>query len=215
MTDISRKNYILVIDALKCFDCKACMVACKVENNVPNGRWRNWVKPAIGPKGRRIQFQPGQCMQCEEPACVAACPVKATYQRSDGMVVIDPNKCIGCGNCVTGCPYGARFWNPITRLAEKCDYCQHRLVRGEEPACVETCPTKARVFGDLNDPASKASALMKKGRLVQVKNTLIDTKPRIYYTAGTVQLNWPKEPTLPGDVHLPASFWKINENNNQ
>jgi Fe-S-cluster-containing dehydrogenase component len=208
VTDISRKNYILVIDALKCFDCKSCMVACKVENNVPNGRWRNWVKPAIGAKGRRFQFQPGQCMQCEAPACVAACPVRATYKRSDGMVVIDPTKCIGCGNCVTGCPYGARFWNPITRLAEKCDYCQHRLIQGEEPACVETCPTKARIFGDLKDPTSKVSALMKKGRLVQVKNTLIDTKPRIFYTAGTVQLNWPKEPTLPGDVHLPASFWK-------
>ena len=119
MTDISRKNYILVIDALKCFDCKACMVACKVENNVPEGRWRNWVKPTADPKGRRVQFQPGQCMQCENPACVAACPVRATYKRSDGMVVIDPKKCIGCGNCVTGCPYGARFRNPETKPGGK------------------------------------------------------------------------------------------------
>lgn len=210
MKDKTQKKYILVIDALKCIDCKACMVACKVENNVPNGRWRNWVKPALGAKGRRVQFQPGQCMQCEAPACVAACPVRATYKRIDGMVVIDPKKCIGCGNCVTGCPYGARYRNPFTRLAEKCDYCQHRLIRGEAPACVATCPTKARVFGDLNDPASQVSALMKKGRLVQVKNTLIDTRPRIYYTAGTVHLNWPKEPTLPGNVRLPVSFWKNN-----
>ena len=208
MIDISRKNYILIINAQKCLDCKACMVACKVENNVPRGYWRNWVKPDGGSKDRRTQFQPGQCMECEAPACVAACPVRATYKRPDGMVVIDPKRCIGCGNCVTGCPYGARFRNPVTKLAEKCNYCEHRLVRGEEPACVTTCPTKARVFGDLNDPESGVSALMKKGRLVQVTNRLVNTKPRIYYMAGTIQLDWPKEPTLPGNIHLPRSFWK-------
>jgi Fe-S-cluster-containing dehydrogenase component len=208
MKDQTQKNYILIIDALKCFDCKACMVACKVENNVPKGMWRNWVRPTGGLKRKRTQFQPGQCMECEAPSCVPACPVRATHKRADGMVVIDPARCIGCGNCVTACPYGARYRNPVTRLAEKCDYCQHRLQRGEEPACVETCPTKARVFGDLNDPASKVSTLMKKGRLVQVRNPLIDTRPRIYYLAGTLQLDWPREPTLPGNVHLPASFWK-------
>jgi len=208
LIDLSRKNFILIVDARKCFDCKACMVACKVENSVPKGNWRNWVKSTKGAKGRRTQFQPGQCMQCAEPACVAACPVRATYKRSDGMVVIDPARCIGCGNCLTGCPYGARFRNPQTRLAEKCDYCQHRLKRGEQPACVETCPTKARVFGDLNDPDSAVSVLMKKGHLVQVANRLVNTKPRIYYTAGTAQLDWPKEPTLPGNIHLPVSFWR-------
>lgn len=208
MIDISHKQFVLIIDSKKCFDCKACMIACKVENRVPQSSWRNWIKPTSDAKGRRIQFQPGQCMQCEAPACVAACPVKATYKRKDGMVVIDPAKCIGCGNCLTGCPYGARYRNPVTKLAEKCDYCQHRLIQGEEPACVTTCPTKARVFGDLNDPNSKVSSLMKKGRLVQVTNRLVNTKPRIYYTAGTASLDWPKEPTLPGNIHLPLSFWK-------
>lgn len=208
MIDISRKKFVLIIDARKCFDCKACMVACKVENNVPNGSWRNWVKRTGGPKDRKTPFQPGQCMQCEAPACVAACPVRATYKRSDGMVVIDPTRCIGCGNCVTGCPYGARFRNPETKLAEKCTYCEHRLKKGEEPACVTTCPTKARVFGDLNDPDSAVSTLLKKGGLVQVANRLVNTKPRIYYLAGTAQLDWPREPTLPGNVHLPVSFWK-------
>jgi Fe-S-cluster-containing dehydrogenase component len=206
--DISRKQYVLVIDSQKCIDCKACMIACKVENQIPQGYWRNWIKQTANPKGRRIQFQPGQCMQCESPACVAACPVRATYKRNDGMIVIDPKRCIGCGNCVAGCPYGARFRNPETKVAEKCNYCEHRLLRGEEPACVTTCPTKTRVFGDLNDPNSTVSQLMKKGGLVQVANQIVNTRPRIYYLAGVVQLDWPREPTLPGNVHLPVTFWK-------
>ena len=110
---------------------------------------------------RRTEFQPGQCMQCDTPSCVAACPVDATYKQADGLVVIDPMKCIGCGNCVTACPYGARYRDPGTRRADKCDFCEHRLKRGEEPACVVTCPTKARTFGDLNDPNSEVSRMVK------------------------------------------------------
>jgi len=208
MKESTPKKYAIVIDTFKCFDCKACMIACKVENEVPVGFWRNWVKHSGRAGERRTQFQPGQCMQCDEPSCVEACPVGATYKQNDGLVVIDPLKCIGCGNCVTACPYGARYRNPIHRVADKCDFCQHRLRRGEEPACVETCPTKARVFGDLNDPASEVSKLMNKEKLVQVINPLINTNPSIYYLEGTSLLEWPVEPTLPGNVHMPPSFWK-------
>lgn len=208
MKESKPKKYAIVIDTFKCFDCKACMVACKVENEVPVGFWRNWVKHNGRASGRRTQFQPGQCMQCDEPSCVEACPVGATYKQNDGLVVIDPLKCIACGNCVTACPYGARYRNPIRHVADKCDFCQHRLRRGEEPACVETCPTKARVFGDLNDPVSKVSELMNREKLVQVINPLINTNPNIYYLEGTSLLDWPVEPTLPGNVHMPPSFWK-------
>jgi tetrathionate reductase subunit B len=202
------KKYAIVIDTFKCFDCKACMIACKVENEVPKGFWRNWVRHTGGDTGRRTHFQPGQCMQCDEPSCVEACPVQATYKGKDGLVVIDPMKCVGCGNCVTACPYGARYRNPANHLADKCDFCEHRLKNGQEPACVETCPTKARVFGDLNDPESKVSELMKKEELVQVTHPLIDTKPNIHYVQGTVPLDWTIMPTLPGGVHMPPSFWK-------
>ncbi|OEU45383.1 MAG: hypothetical protein BBJ60_11695 [Desulfobacterales bacterium S7086C20] len=208
MKESKPRKYAIVIDTFKCFDCKACMVACKVENEVPVGFWRNWVKHNGRAGGRRTQFQPGQCMQCDEPSCVEACPVGATYKQNDGLVVIDPLKCIACGNCVTACPYGARYRNPIRHVADKCDFCEHRLRRGEEPACVETCPTKARVFGDLNDPASEVSKLMNKEKLVQVINPLINTNPSIYYLEGTSLLEWPVEPTLPGNVHMPPSFWK-------
>ena len=202
------KKYAIVIDASRCFDCKACMIACKVENNVPEGFWRNWIKHTGGDGGLMTHFQPGQCMQCDEPACVAACPVGATYKQADGLVAIDPAKCIGCGNCVTACPYGARYRNPETRTADKCDFCEHRLKVGELPACIETCPTKARTFGDLNDPGSAVSRLVKNEKLVRIVNPLVDTQPNIYYFEETALIDWPVEPTLPGGRHMGRQYWK-------
>ncbi len=203
------KKYGIIIDASKCIDCKACMIACKVENNVPEGAWRNWIRPLwdMG-VGRKSEFQPGQCMQCDTPSCVAACPVNATYKQPDGLVAIDPKKCIGCGNCVTACPYGARYRNSARQIADKCDFCQDRLKRGEEPACVVTCPTKTRIFGDLNDPQSEVSRLLKEEKLVRVTAPHVDTRPNIYYHQGTRLLDWAVTPTLPGNVHMSREFWE-------
>ena len=203
------KKYGIVINTAKCIDCKACLIACKVENNVPEGFWRNWIRPLWNiDNNRKAEFQPGQCMQCDSPSCVAACPVNATYKQADGLVVIDPKKCVGCGNCVTGCPYGARYRNPTTRVADKCDFCSQRLAVAEEPACVVTCPTKARIFGDLNDPGSEVSRLVSKENLVRVTAPHVDTRPNIYYHEGTRLLDWATTPTLPGNVHMERKFWE-------
>jgi tetrathionate reductase subunit B len=205
------KKYAIVIDASRCIDCKACMIACKVENNVPEGSWRNWIRPLLDRSGeRKSEFQPGQCMQCDSPSCVAACPVGATYKQPDGLVVIDPRKCIGCGNCVTACPYGARYRNSTRHIADKCDFCEHRLKRGEEPACVVTCPTKTRIFGDLNDPQSEVSRAVKEEKLVRVVAPHINTRPNIYYHEGTRLLDWAVAPTLPGNVHMSREFWETS-----
>ena len=201
-------KYAMVIDASKCFDCKACIVACQLENGVPPRFERGWIKHAAGGQETKLQFQPGNCMQCDEPSCVEACPVGATFKSRDGRVLIDPSTCIDCGNCVSACPYGARYRHPTKHTADKCDFCQRRLKRGLEPACVVTCPTRARVFGDLNDPSSKVSKLLKQGGLVRVINPKVDTKPNIYYMEGTMPLTWPAEPTLPGNVHMPLVFWR-------
>ena len=208
MKDSESAKYAIVINPFKCIDCKACMIACKVENEVPRGLWRNWVIHPGGIQDKRTHFQPGQCMQCDEPTCVAACPVGATYKKNNGLVVIEPEKCIGCGYCVTACPYGARFRHPTKRVADKCDFCEHRLKEGEDPACIETCPTKARIFGNLNDPESEVSKLVKNEKLVQLINPVINTKPSIYYFRGTLPLDWPVLPTLPGGVHMSPEFWK-------
>jgi Fe-S-cluster-containing dehydrogenase component len=205
------KKYAIVIDASRCIDCKACMIACKVENNVPEGSWRNWIRPLLDRSSeRKSEFQPGQCMQCDSPSCVAACPVGATYKQPDGLVVIDPRKCIGCGNCITACPYGARYRNSTRHIADKCDFCEHRLKRGEEPACVVTCPTKTRIFGDLNDPQSEVSRAVKEKKLVRVVAPHINTRPNIYYHEGTRLLDWAVAPTLPGNVHMSREFWETS-----
>lgn len=211
MTQHKEKKYAIIIDSSKCFDCKACMIACKVENEVPRGFWRNWVRTVNDQDGDlRTEFQPGQCMQCDDPSCVAACPVGATFKQKDGLVVIDKNKCIGCGNCVTACPYDARYRHPTRQVADKCDFCEHRLKQGEEPACVQTCPTRARVFGDLNDPSSKVSQLLKDEKLIRIPAPHINTKPNIYYHMGTNLLDWAREPKMPGNVHMPRSFWETS-----
>jgi Fe-S-cluster-containing dehydrogenase component len=208
MANVKNARLAMVINTKRCFDCKACMMACKVENDLPCGFWRNWVRDDSKGASPRTQYQPGQCMQCDEPSCVAACPVGATWRRADGVVVIDPLKCIGCGNCVTACPYGARYRNPVTRLADKCDFCSQRLAQGQAPACVETCPTRARVFGDLNDPKSAVSKLVKSGEVITVAAPQVDTKPQIYYLTGTTILDWAHAPSLPGGVHMPPEFWR-------
>ena len=214
MKQSKQKKYGIVIDGSKCIDCKACMIACKVENNVPEGFWRNWIRPLQHMNGnQKSEFQPGQCMQCDEPSCVAACPVGATYKQTDGLIAVDNTKCIGCGNCITACPYSARYRHPDKKVADKCDFCEHRIKRGEEPACVQTCPTRARVFGDLNDPASQVSQLLKKEKLVRILAPQINTKPNIYYYAGTKILDWAKEPMMPGNIHMPREFWKTENLN--
>ena len=212
MTQLKLRKYGIVIDASKCIDCKACMIACKVENKVPEGKWRNWIRPSWDLDGfRQAEFQPGQCMQCDKPSCVAACPVGATYKQANGLVVIDSKKCIGCANCVSACPYGARYRDATRNNADKCDFCEHRLKRGEEPACVITCPTKARTFGDLNDPQSEISRMAKEEKLVQVIAPHINTQPNIYYVAGTRLLDWAVTPTLPGNIHMAREFWEKSD----
>lgn len=193
----------MVIDSAKCMDCKACVAACKQANHVSRGVWRNWIKETVpsveNNKLARGHFQPGACMHCDEPSCVAACPTGATYKAADGSVVIDPKLCIGCGNCIPACPYGARFRDPKKRIADKCSYCEERRAAGLAPACVDTCPTKARVFGDISDPQSEAAKLLaaNQGKVVRVIAKGKDTKPNMYYIASTAPDGWAVTPVNP------------------
>ncbi len=203
------KKYAMVIDSAKCMDCKACVAACKQANGVSRGVWRNWIKEAapvvVNSKPSALNlgrghFQPGACMHCDEPTCLSACPTGATYKNAaDGSVVIDPRLCIGCGNCIPSCPYGARFRDPQKRIADKCNYCPERRAAGLSPACVDTCPTKARVFGDINDPNSEAAQLLaaNAGRVVRVIAKGADTKPNMYYIASTAPVGWTVQPVNP------------------
>ncbi|GAB6060618.1 4Fe-4S dicluster domain-containing protein [Desulfonatronum parangueonense] len=201
------KKYAMVVDSSVCIDCKGCMVSCKVQNNVPNGYWRNWIKHTTPDFSRgkltRTHFQPGGCMQCDVPTCVQACPSGATFKDPQtGIVHVNEAMCIGCGKCIRSCPYDARFRDPVKRVPVKCDFCfsAGRLARGLVPACVDTCPTKARVFGDLNDPESEVSRLLRDKPTVRVTSRNIDTQPNMYYLTATEPADWP------ADVQFPAAY---------
>jgi len=127
-------------------------------------------------------FVPKLCNLCEVSPCTQVCPVGATFDTPDGAVLVDPNYCIGCGFCIQACPYGCRFLNPVTRTAEKCTLCYHRITRGLKPACVEVCPTQARVFGDLMNPVEDdpLQAFVRKNKVNTLKPHL-GTNPRVLY----------------------------------
>ena len=135
------KRFGMLIDMRKCIGCQACTVSCSVENPPPVGQFRTTVlqyevDKADGSAPAMVSL-PRLCNHCDNPPCVPVCPVQATFQRSDGIVLVDNERCVGCGYCVQACPYDARFINRETQTADKCTFCEHRLeaaaagVRGE------------------------------------------------------------------------------------
>ncbi len=179
-----QKRYAMVIDLRRCVGCHACSVACKSENKVPLSVWRSWVKQIERGKFPNTQrhFLPRLCNHCDHPACVEACPTKASYQREDGVILIHEERCIGCKLCMAACPYDARFLHPDKKIANKCTFCAHRVDQGVVPACVNTCQGKARIFGDLNDPTSEVAKLVAR-ESVQVLKPELGTEPRVFYIA--------------------------------
>lgn len=175
-------RFAMVIDMRKCVGCHACSVACKAEFEVPLGVWRSWVKQVERGRFPNTQrhFLPRLCNHCDKPPCVEACPTKASYQREDGMVLIREERCIGCKLCIAACPYDSRFLDPAKHIAQKCTFCVHRVDEGVVPACVNTCQGKARIFGDLNDPASEVARLVAR-EAVQVLKPELGTEPRVFY----------------------------------
>ena len=187
------------------------MRGCKSNNNLPNNMWWNRVLTDGGDypdtaKGTYPQVSmahyPVGCQHCANPACAKVCPVGATWRdEKTGIVVQDVDKCIGCRMCMGSCPYSARTFNweepayavdfplgdfdapkHVAGAVEKCTFCANRLARGEEPACMEHCPGRARYWGDLDDPGSdvsRAIAGRPTVRLLEDKGT----EPSVYYLA--------------------------------
>jgi formate dehydrogenase iron-sulfur subunit len=153
-----------LFDATRCIDCRACMVACSVENKIPMDKTRIWVA-GIGMKGEFPSLVRASmvyhCMHCNEPDCLSACPVGAYSKRPDGPVVYDPKKCIGCRYCMNACPFGVPHFDYDKGLVDgafidKCSFCTQRIDIGLEPACVATCPTDALVSGEWADLVKEA-----------------------------------------------------------
>ena len=151
-------HYAIVTDLNRCVGCLACMVACKVANNVPIGNYWNKVlrvgpnlKPDAQDVGHDVEmyYLPVGCQHCESPECVHVCPTEASHVAADGTVQIDKSKCIGCQFCVMSCPYGVRYLNEEERVVEKCTLCTQITAQGGLPQCVIQCGGRARFFGDL------------------------------------------------------------------
>jgi len=203
-------RYAMIIDLGKCIGCSACVAACTAENlnsptyyqQPPLAKLLDLVAEAPERKAKTLihellwtrtsihrVYRGGTmivyhliCQHCDNAPCVSVCPTGASFQRRDGIVVVDHDKCILCGYCMVACPYGARHVNPFTRTVDKCTFCVHRLEKGQLPACVETCPTGARVIGDLEDPASPVARLVASGqaRPGSPGKPIGPTVPRVY-----------------------------------
>ncbi len=153
----------MVIDLDRCIGCHACTNACKAENNVPLGKFRDWVEEHVlgdYPDARPV-FLPKLCNHCDDPGCLRACPTGAIHKRADGIVDLDPAICIACQACMHGCPYDMTFYNHQRGTADKCNLCAHRIDEGLDPACVEVCPPRCRIVGDFDDPDGPVSAYLR------------------------------------------------------
>jgi Fe-S-cluster-containing dehydrogenase component len=201
-----QRLYGMGVDVNKCIGCGLCATACKAENDVPDDAhyFNTWVEryvirtdgevmvdspnggidgfpPTVGEGGiRRTFFVPKLCNHCENAPCVQVCPVGATFTTKDGVVLVDEEYCIGCRYCIQACPYGARWLHPEKRVAVKCTWCYHRLAEGLVPACVEVCPTGARIFGEVEGRATPLNRFLRFND-IQVLKPHLNTKPKVYY----------------------------------
>ncbi len=196
----------MVIDINKCRpDCTACLEACRKENNVAfhgDKRWDVHYIRKVTVRKKHGTDSPQKdvlllCNHCDDPPCAQVCPVKATYKRDDGIVIVDYHRCIGCRYCMVACPYNVRHFNykenpewpnkdyPVRShgVADSCNFCAHLVDSDKKPACVEACENanaKAIIFGDLNNPNSDVSQLIRNNPVRRLRENL-GTEPKVYY----------------------------------
>jgi len=205
--DAAEHYYAMGIQLEKCIGCGKCVQACKTENDVPEEPFyfRTWIERYViyedgdvqvdSPEGGingfppleedknilRTFFVPKLCNHCDNPPCVQVCPVGATFKSEDGVVLVDEDYCIGCRYCIQACPYGARYLDPRTKTADKCTFCYHRITKGLLPACVEVCPTQARIFGELGKLSTPLNRMMRQNN-IQVLKPHMNTEPKVLYS---------------------------------
>ncbi len=187
------KKKSMVIDLDRCTGCLSCELACKTENNIDPGIAYNKVM-VMGPVGTfpelKMYFLPALCQSCKDAPCVSVCPTESSYVNDDGVILIDGERCTGCLSCQDACPYGARSFNRKAEVVEKCTLCSH-LTAGDKPACVKACRSKARVAGDIEDPASEVSRLLESAGIAVV-HSMPDAgnKPTVRYILSKKTAEW-------------------------
>ena len=205
--------YGIGIDIDKCIGCGRCAKSCKLENNVPMEPFffRSWVEQYTikndgsvkveSPNGGldgftqsvpqeeifKSFFVPKMCNHCYKSPCIQVCPVGATFDSPEGVVLVDEKYCIGCKYCVQACPYGCRYLHPEKKVVDKCTLCYHRIKKGLKPACFETCPTGARIFGDLRDKEGELVKFIRDHTCMVLKPNL-NTGAKLYYNALSMEV---------------------------
>ncbi len=192
-------NYAIALDYQNCINCKACEVACKEQNGVELGakKQRIWVGQTEETNSANelfINFYPSQCNQCLEAPCVDVCPTEASHIIDGGIVLVDPKKCILCKACMEACPYDARFVDDVKVAVDKCTFCYDtRISKGyDTTACQATCPTKVRLFGDLDDESGDLVQLLKKRKFFVLKQKE-KTIPKLFYILPEKDANYAQQ----------------------
>ena len=179
-------NYAMVLDYQNCINCKACEVACKEQNGVQLGadKQRIWVgqTESVVFGIPSVNFYPSQCNHCLDAPCVSVCPTNASFFAKGGLVLVDQKKCILCKGCMEACPYDARYVDDIKVAVDKCTFCYDtRISKGKTTtACQATCPTKVRLFGDLDDEDGELVQLLKNRKFFVLKEKE-QTVPKLFY----------------------------------
>jgi Fe-S-cluster-containing dehydrogenase component len=159
-----------------------CIVACKTENNVPEGYNRDWIVQDMNGKfpDLTMEIRSERCNHCSTAPCVSCCPTGASHVHElGGVVLVTKYECIGCKACVASCPYDARFIHP-DGYADKCTFCIHRVEKGLDPACVSVCPTHCMYFGDFDDTNSQVNKLLNSRKHHSLMPEA-GTQPNIFY----------------------------------
>ncbi|MBN2493785.1 MAG: cytochrome b/b6 domain-containing protein [Deltaproteobacteria bacterium] len=182
----------MLIDMHRCVGCGACTIACQEEWALPEGVTRCWVrplKPGCSEAEQSYTHYVGMCHHCEQATCLTACPTGASYRDEQGRVRVDAQVCIGCGYCVAACPYGARMLRKDIGQIEKCDLCAARTDAGMQPACVDTCPAGARIFGDLDDRGCELSRAFLDRHVRRNESREVSIGPRLFYSGKREDLD--------------------------
>jgi tetrathionate reductase subunit B len=177
----SEVRYAMVVDTRRCVGCQACVLACKAENGLDEGGFRNWITTetrGVFP-GLTMEIRSERCNHCTFAPCVSACPTGASHVAEGGVVLVAPAKCTGCKACMAACAYDARSVTAEGHV-DKCTFCLHRVQRGELPACVGICPTRALTFGDRNDPDSPVAVLLRRWAH-HVLRPELGREPNVFY----------------------------------
>ena len=160
---MAEKRYGMVLDTRTCVGCRACVIGCKTENDVPAGYVRDWVFTETTGKFPNLQMtvRSERCNHCDDAPCVSVCPTGASHYGPGSTVQVNPKRCSGCKVCIAACPYDARYIDPNKGAVDKCTFCMHRIENGvPTTSCQEICPTGSIAFGDLNDSNREVSKLL-------------------------------------------------------